>query len=607
MKFFRNGLLICFIFLFSMVFASNIFSQILQISPEGGLYFGHIPDEKVAIRNILLYNLDFNALNITSIRIEGQDASYFSIVQNPGAVTLQLLQKLVLEIEFQPGAERDFSAQVVIESNASTSPDKVDLSGMGTEVHNGLITFERIFGRPHNDGASSVRLTNDGGFILAGGTVLLDAEYNDATLIKLDSYGQIEWNNVYGDEDWSEGFSEAIQTLDGGFIAVGSKANSGRLEPPDGWIVKTDASGTVLWEKTFGSEEHDRASCVIMTDDGGYLVSGSYQYDTTERQDEDAYLMKLSANGETQWEKKYGGSGGEKAGTVKKTADGGYAFVGFTDSYGAGGFDAYLVKVDANGNELWHKTYGGSDWDIAGTMTLTNDGGYLLAGWTADFGAQARDVYLIKTDAEGNEQWHKIYGGVHKDGASEVIATQDGGYLVVGGYENTFFSQAWRSDGYIIKIDDAGNEIWSKTYGDYNDDGFSAVREVGDGGYIISGSTSSYGNSSEVFLLKINKWGGFTSVNLIENTRPTEFQLEQNYPNPFNNETVIRYQLPKNSHVTLNIYNMTGQKVRTLIDAFQTSGMHSVHLDAKDLASGLYLYKITTDRFVKTKKMLLLK
>ncbi len=591
----------------SILLVSDVTSQIISISPDDTLYYGRIPEGKVAIRSISFYNLSSTSLAISDIRIEGPNAAVFSIVDDPGSLTLGLLEKYVMEIQFQPGSEGSFLGHFVVESNASTSPNNVDLLGEGTDIDGGFIAFERIFGKTKSDGASSVRVTSDGGYILAGSSRLIDREFSDATLIKTDKYGQIEWSQRYGIEDWSEGFAEAIPTLDGGYIAVGSKANSDDLLPPDIWIVKTDQSGSIVWELTIGDEESDRASYVIQTNDGGYLVAASIQYNTAQRQDVDVYLIKLDEDGNIAWDKKYGGASGEDVGCVQQTADGGYIFVGSTLSYGQGEYDGYLVKVDADGNEQWSRTYGGTDWDKTGKLILTDDGGYLLAGWTANFNAQARDVYLIKTDADGNEQWHKLFGDEHKDGASDVISTSDGGYLIVGSLENTFFSNYWRTDLYIIKTDGSGNELWSRTYGSYNDESASCVRPVDDGGYIISGSTNSYSNDREVYLLKIDRQGGFSPVTSTTNIAPQDFRLEQNYPNPFNSQTMIKYHLSKDTHIHLKIYNIRGQLVSIIVNKYQRSGSYNVLFNMNDLPSGLYFYQLKMDNISETKRMLFLK
>lgn len=585
--------------------ASNAFAQVISISPDDTLYFGLIPEEKTAVRNVSIFNFSATSLTVSELRVEGSNAADFSIIDAPGSTTLGLLQKLVLDVQFKPASEGNSSAQLVVVSNAATSPDKIDLYGTGTDLNDGFITFERIFGRTDGDGASSVRVTDDGGFIVAGSTQLIEREFRDATLIKLDAYGQVLWSKEYGVEKWSESFSEAIPTNDGGFIAVGSKSNSDDALPPDVWIIKTDAAGTLMWEKTFGDKETDSAADVIQTDAGGYLIVGGFEHDTAQRQDTDAYLIKLDTGGNLIWEKQWGGDGGERAGSVRQTADG-YIVVGTTTSFGVSEQDAYLLKLDNDGNEQWFKTYGSTDFEVGRKVLLTDDGGYLFAGWTSSFGAQARDVYLVKTDAQGNELWHKLFGGEHKDEAADIIPA-NGGYLIVGNFENTFFSNNWRTDLYIIRTDGSGNEIWNRKYGDFDDEGASGVRGLDDGGFIICGGANSYGNDGEVYLLKINDQGNVTSVFANADLIPNRFFLAQNFPNPFNAGTTIEYHLPKATHVRLDIYNLRGQNVLTLVDEFKQSGYHTVHFEGNGLASGLYFYQIKSADFAGIRRMLLLK
>ncbi|MDW7679756.1 MAG: choice-of-anchor D domain-containing protein, partial [bacterium] len=590
---------------------SDVFSQTINITPNL-LYFGKIPEGKQAIRDILIYNIGSNTLNITNLRIEGTNATCFKMVSNPGNVSLGIAQKLVLQIEFIPSAEGNFSAKITIESNASTSPDFADLSGEGTRLDDGFIAFERIFGGPNNDGAGSVIETADKGFVIAGSTVRLNEEYNDASLIKLDAYGQIEWNQWYGEEQWSESFSEVIATEDGGYIAVGSHSYSEQRGEPNIYAIKTDASGNLIWEKSYGKSEYkpDAAADVTPSGDGGYLIAGYSQ----SQQNKEAYLIKIDADGNIIWEKTYGGSGGDEINKIRQTTDGGFVFVGSSSSFytgSEGDFDFYLVKIDAEGNLIWEKHYGGTDWDRANSFVITNDGGYLMVGYTAspEFGAVAREIYLVKVDADGNKQWQKIYGWEHKDSASDVIVTRDGGYLIVGSSERLYDSDfdTWRSDLYVIKTDGSGNELWSKLFGGVHDESASCVRQVSDGGFIISGRTKSYSKDSEIYLLKLDKSGGFSFVFDYLDILPTEFHLFQNYPNPFNNITSIGYQLSEDSFVELNVYNISGQIVRRLIQKFQQAGSYQIKFEADALPSGLYFYQIRADHQSNAKRMLLLK
>ncbi len=589
----------------------EVHAQTINISPKN-MYFGRIPEGKMARRDLLIYNIGSKALNISKLRIEGTHGALFTMTPNPGSVTLGVAQKLVLPIEFRPLVSGSFSAKIVIESNASTSPDNTDLAGDATDLSKGFVTFERIFGSPEGDGVGSVRETADGGFLLAGSITRLDQEYSDASLIKTDRYGQVEWSQWYGQEEWSEGLSVGIPLAEGGYIAVGSHANSQQRLEPNIYAIKTDASGTLVWEKSYGKSDFkaDAGSDIIPTGDGGFLIAGY----TQTQQDKNAYLIKINASGVVLWEKTYGGAGGEDIDSIRPTADGGYVFVGSTSTNATGGssdFDIYLVKIGSTGEVVWEKKYGGTDWDRAGGFILTPDGGYLIAGYTAspEFGAVARDAYLLKLDASATKEWQQLYGWEHKDGASEVIATDDGGYLLVGGseryYDATFLT--WRSDLYVVKTDGAGKEVWSKTFGGIQEEGASCVRLVSDGGYIISGSTSSYSKDSDVYFIKLRQDGAFTAVETHPLESPGRFILEQNYPNPFNDRTLLRYQLPQDSPVRLQVFNLRGELIANVVDEVKKAGTYQVSFAAGDLASGLYVIRIQTNQGFSIGRMLLLK
>jgi hypothetical protein len=168
----------------------------------------------------------------------------------------------------------------------------------------------------------------------------------------------------------------------------------------------------------------------------------------------DIFLIKTDANGNISWAKTYGGTSGDYAYSVRQTSDGGYIVAGYTSSFGAGLYDAFLIKTDANGNRIWAKTYGGADWDLAHSVQQTSDGGYIVAGYTDSFGAGGDDFLLIKTDANGNVQWAKAYGGTDGEDAWSVQQTSDGGYILAG-YTASFGAGSW--DAFLVKTDVNGN------------------------------------------------------------------------------------------------------------------------------------------------------
>jgi hypothetical protein len=201
-----------------------------------------------------------------------------------------------------------------------------------------------------------------------------------------------------------------------------------------------------VWEKTYGGRGDDEAKSIQQTKDGGYIVAGGNSADV--------YVIKLDANGNKSWEKTYGGSDDDIANSIQQTKDGGYIVAGGTHSFGAGRGDVYVIKLDANGNKVWEKTYGRRGDDEAKSIQQTTDGGYIVAGYTKSFGAGGEDFYIIKLDANGNMVWEKTYGGSDDDGAHSIQQTSDGGYIVAG---RTYSFGIEGFDIYVIKMDAEGN------------------------------------------------------------------------------------------------------------------------------------------------------
>ena len=213
------------------------------------------------------------------------------------------------------------------------------------------------------------------------------------------------------------------------------------------------------------------------------------------------------------WEKNFGGSGDDFGNFVQQTTDGGYIITGETYSYGNGnGYsDVYLMKIDGNGVEQWSQTFGGiiDDWGMS--IQQTTDGGYIITGYTRSFGNGGDDVYLIKTDDNGVEQWSQTFGGTDYDWGNSIQQTTDGGYIITGGTTNSIVNGY--NDVYLLKTDVNGVKQWSQTFGGTDDDEGKSVQQTTDGGYIISGKTRSFGNgNSNVYLIKTDGNGNVTST-----------------------------------------------------------------------------------------------
>ena len=260
-----------------------------------------------------------------------------------------------------------------------------------------------------------------------------------------------------------------------------------------------------------------------------------------------------------------------------------------------------MIKTDSSGNEEWTQTFGGSYDDVGNSVQQTSDGGYIIAGHTASYGAGSFDVYLIKTEGNGNEEWTQTFGGISSDWGSSVQQTTDGGYIiegVTGDYPNY--------DVYLIKTDGSGNEDWTQTFGGSNWDEGRSVQQTTDGGYIIAGTTESFGAGEwDVWLIRLESELGVEER--FGSLHPSEFILYPPYPNPFNPQTTIAFTLPHADEITIAVYDITGREVARLVDGMKPAGEHSVVFDAKDLVSGVYFARLEAGEFKQTRKMLLIK
>jgi len=372
--------------------------------------------------------------------------------------------------------------------------------------------WSKTYGGTNNDFGRSVIRTSDGGYALAGYTYSSGAGNADVYLVKLDSVGNMLWSKTYGGTGVDMGFS-VVQTSDGGY-AIGGETNSYGAGNYDVYLVKTNSNGNMLWNKTYGGTTVDVGYSLVQTRDGGYAVGG--ETSSFGAGGYDFYLVKTDSSGNLQWSKTYGGTGTDIGYSLVQTNDVGYALTGETGSYGAGSYDVYLVKADSSGNTQWGVTYGGTGTDIGFSVVPTSDGGYAIGGETNSYGAGNYDVYLVKANSTGGTQWSKTYGGLYADVGYSVVQTREGGYALVG---DTYSFGAGDSDFYLVKADSVGNMQWSKTYGGASTDiGYSVV-QTGDGGYMLAGFTYSYGAGNyDVWLVKTDVELGLAQTNSTPNS-----------------------------------------------------------------------------------------
>ncbi|GAG49523.1 unnamed protein product, partial [marine sediment metagenome] len=216
------------------------------------------------------------------------------------------------------------------------------------------------------------------------------------------------------------------------------------------------------------------------TSDGGYIVAGyTGEY---------IWVLKLSSDGDIEWQRTYGGRDSDVANSIQQTSDGGYIVAGYTASFGAGHYDIWVLKLSSDGDIEWQRTYGGRDSDRSYSIQQTSDGGYIVAGYTDSFGA--RNIWVLKLSSDGDIEWQRIYGGRDSDKSYSIQQTSDGGYIVAGDTDS--FGRGGNNI-WVLKLSSDGDIEWQRTYGDGSFDIAYSIKQTSDGGYIVAGRTSSFG------------------------------------------------------------------------------------------------------------------
>ncbi|HEY3358235.1 MAG TPA: hypothetical protein VGQ83_33615 [Polyangia bacterium] len=346
--------------------------------------------------------------------------------------------------------------------------------------------WARSYGGATYDWAQALDATTDGGYVIAGYTGSFGAGERDAWIVKLDGDGQIEWQRTYGGPAADE--ARAVrQTPDGGYLVAGLTASFG-AGATDVWVLKLDGAGVIEWQRTYGGAAADQANGLALLPGGGALVVG--QTESFGAGDRDGWVLQIDAQGEVVWQRTYGGAGMDTASAVVALADGALV-VGSAKSFTADGLpDVWVMRLDAAGVPRWQETLGGDNFDYGYAVAPTADGGFVVCGWTASFGASVTDAWVLKLTAAGAVEWQRAYRGDDVDAAEAVVPLPDGGYLLAG---VTWSFGAGGKDFWLLRLDPAGDIVWQKTYGGPVWDWAHALQAGRDDTFVAAGHSMSFG------------------------------------------------------------------------------------------------------------------
>lgn len=491
------------------------------------------------------------------------------------------------------------------------------------------LNWAHVYGNSGDDMPVGFGINSDGSFMIGGTTNSGISGFKgvlDFWLIKTDT-SHIIWQKTYGGKG-SEWPVAVFQTTDSGYFMVGQTySNDGDVHGNHGsldiWALRLDDTGKIEWQRTIGSSNLDLANDAQQTKDGGYIIAGetgaALDGDVTDTLGgrEDAWIIKLNARGQIEWQKTYGGSLQEMAECIQQTKDGGYIFGGWTFSTdkqisgpNKGESDCWVVKTDDTGKIIWSKTYGSPGLDEVNKIIQTKDGGYLVLASTDSLGADVTknngmsDAWILKLDSTGSLEWQRSYGGSRGDDLRNVIVTGDSGYLLSGGTNSNDgdipSNHSSDADSWLVKMDNNFNVQWSKTMGGLLDEGVTQVCQLPDGSIMaLNGSHSDDGD------VKKNYGGTDVWMTLLGAFPASVSNISKGTVD------ITIYPTVTKNIVNIDIANLSGTTLITVSDAdgrklkeIKTDGsIGTTSIDLSSLPPSVYLITVRTGSFFKTERV----
>ncbi len=469
-----------------------------------------------------------------------------------------------------------------------------------------LAGWERIFGGAGDEQAFDIVQTADGGFLIAG--VYNEELYGqtDALFIKIDSSGELEWQNNFGSTE-NDCIYDIAPTSDGNFIAAGYCDRPTSIEHGYGYLVKIAPSGDTSWTKAFGEGPLIHFNTALETPDGGYLVGGDNY--ATNPEYGDFYLVRTDINGDVLWTQTYHHDRGGAAYDMLNTSDGNYLVLGYkytsTDYY-----QILLYKVADDGDTIWTSEIGGSNSEFGHSICATSDGGYMIGG-NSNLPGTGGAAILVKTDSNCNEIWTRSYGGSDNDMIFSIIEI-DGGSIIAAGVTNAN-AYGRNGDAYLFKTDSDGNVWWNFPYGGDGEQVANSLIGTPAGGFVLAGyNDCDSTEADDIYVIETDANG---SIDWIDDKpfMPKDVVLAA-YPNPFNSS--IRFQVSGSrcqvsgvGEQEIEIFDLKGNRIADFTDYRLpiTDYRCVVWRPSESVSSGIYIVRATTGERIANKKIVYLK
>jgi hypothetical protein len=448
------------------------------------------------------------------------------------------------------------------------------------------VTFTQKYPTVYDKTSREVLALSDGGYMIAGMTNNSNIVDADVYVMRTNGVGELLWSKIYGGSkpDYAYGM---IETSDGNFFIVGYTQSFGGGDY-DVYLLKIDPAGNIIWQKNLGGFGNEEGREIIKTNDGNYVIVGTTNSNTSSQ---NAFLMKVDLSGAVLWTKYYGGPDKEYGNSVQQFSDGSLILTGQTYSSGNGKGDVYLVKTNSNGDVIWSKTFGGVQ-DEEGVSVVANSDGSCVTVIRDSSGGRDIDIRVIKADIDGNIVWNKEYYGLAKDTPKRIRATKDGGYII-GAISRSF---GWiYPDIWLLKLNAMGDTSWTKHIGWGNHEHCHDLKESAEGGYLVVGHTRSFGPAQQILFMKIND-SGLVSLKKI-NDAENDWEV---FPNPSTGE--IQVNLKNHMVSDVHLLDALGKQCEVEVVCHATS--KSLNLSLKNKKPGVYFLSIVTGEAVLKRKII---